>query len=130
VEQNEVTGVYSTIKPKEEKEYTFPSVSLTYLLGLQDKIEKRFNCIMDNISNVVANTEPVVEDQGLTDLLGRIRKKSFFGKLFAKVVTSNLVNLYVSAGKKFGKGPAANMFLDAVITDMYKRGLLKDDYKR
>ncbi len=132
VVEDKATGKVVVITPPEEKEYTYPQVNLSYLLGLQDKFEKRVRCIMDNVSNTIPATgnTSAPKDPGLEQLMSKIRKKSFFGRLFNKVVISNALNAYMWAGKQFGKGPAAEMFIDAVIGDMYKRGLLKDDYKR
>ncbi|MFX9552118.1 hypothetical protein ABTO49_21270, partial [Acinetobacter baumannii] len=51
VVEDAASGTFKWISPPEEKEYPYPNISLTYILGLKDKMEKRIQCILDNVQN-------------------------------------------------------------------------------
>jgi predicted acylesterase/phospholipase RssA len=127
VEEDTVSGTFKFIKPPEETEYPYPNISLTYILGLKDKMERRIQCILDNVQNAaeLANDGPKWE----SSIIPRIRKKSWFGKVFDNVVTDNFAKGYLNLGKKFGRSALADMCINTVIEDMEKRGLINDDYK-
>ncbi|MBE9585511.1 patatin-like phospholipase family protein [Mucilaginibacter sp. JRF] len=119
------TGNYVIEKPAVEGEYAYPSIKLSYILGLEDKIKKRVKAIVNNITNSeqVTPAQPVAE----SPILKRIRKKSFFGRLFGNVIGTPVTNFYVSIGKKFSTAPIAEKCIDAIITDMESRGLIQED---
>jgi hypothetical protein len=121
--KNVETGEYSIVKPSEEEESPYPQISLRYLMSLEEKVQKRVKCLMDNITNVQEVEKN--KEEGIP-VLKKIRKKSGLRKLSGIIVTP-LTNAYINIGKRFAKGPLAQNFIDTVITDMYKRGLLKDD---
>ncbi len=112
------------IKPALEAEFQYPFISLKYLLSLEDKLQSRFATVINNITNgnipgdASKTTNPIVQ---------RIRKKSWFQRKISGPTISLIVDKFVSIGKKAGKNIAAEKFINAVITDMDKRGLLKED---
>ena len=127
VEQDTVSGTYQFVSPPEEMEYPYPNISLAYILGLKGKMEKRIQCILNNVQNAAefAQEGPKWESA----IIPRIRKKSWLGKMFDKVVTNNFTRSYLRMGEKYGKGALADMCINAVIADMEKRGLINDDCK-
>ncbi|WPU94872.1 patatin-like phospholipase family protein [Mucilaginibacter sabulilitoris] len=127
VVEDAAPGTYKYVIPPVEAEYPYPQISLTYLLGLKDKIEKRIQCILNNVQN--AAELQAAGPKWESTIVPRIRKKSWFGRLFSNVVTNNLTKGYLSLGKTFGKGAAADMAIDTIIKDMEQRGLINDDYK-
>jgi predicted acylesterase/phospholipase RssA len=127
VAEDVASGTFKYVTPPVESEYPYPQISLSYLLGLKDKIEKRIQCILNNVQNAVAFQTAVPKWESI--IVPRIRKKSWFGRIFSNVVTNNLAKGYLSLGKTFGKGAAADMAIDTIIKDMEQRGLINDDYK-
>lgn len=112
------------IKPAIEEEFQYPSISLKYLIDLENKLQKRFEVVINNITkgNVPGST-----GKSVNPIIQRIRKKSWFERNISGPVIGFTVDKFVSVGKKAGKNIAAEKFIDAVITDMDKRGLLKQD---
>ncbi len=112
------------IKPALEDEFKYPSISLKYLIGLEDKLQKRFEIVLNNITN--GNT-PGSTEKSIDPVIQRIRKKSWFARNISGPVVGFTVDKVIVMGKKAGKNIAAEKFIDSVITDMDKRGLLKQD---
>jgi hypothetical protein len=127
VEEDTVSGTFKFTAPPKEKEYPYPNISLTYILGLKDKMEKRIQCILDNVQNATAITDN--DPKWQSTIIPRIRKKSWLGKVFTNVVTDNFAKGYLSLGKQFGRSALADMCINSVIEDMEQRGLINDDYK-
>jgi len=112
------------LKPVVEDEFNYPSVSLKYLLEVETKMQKRFEVVLNNMLN---GEDPGSTAATISPTVQRIRKKSWFSR---KIVGSLLdlgKNTAMSLGKRAGKNIAAEKFIDAVITDMEKRGLLNVD---
>jgi len=120
-------GTFKIERPAEERMYPWPSIKLSYILGLEDKFKKRIRCVLDNITNAAPLPDGHAPER--SPILQRIRSKNWFQRQTGKV-GSLLGDLYLSLGKKFGKGMAADFFIDAIITDMEKRDLIDDDLKR
>ncbi|WP_374163183.1 hypothetical protein [Arcticibacter sp. MXS-1] len=125
------TNGYSVVRPSEEMSYGYPHITLSYLLGLKPAIERRIKCILDNIQNVAEQKmdDKEMQQKWKSMILPKLRKKSFFRKLFDNVVRAPFLNAYLWLGKTASKGTIANMFIDIIITDMEKRGLIVDDEK-
>jgi predicted acylesterase/phospholipase RssA len=119
----ETNGTYSLQKPPEEKEPTYPTISLKYILGLEDKIKTRLSAILDNIGK----GESPVDNGYVNPVLQRIRKQSWLKKLTGTLIKQPLTKAYINLGKTFSKAPLAEKCVDVVIDDMYKRGLLNED---
>lgn len=117
------SGQASVITPEEEKEFTYPKVKLSYLLNLRKPLMQRFGTIVSNLTN---GKDPLAEEE-VSVVLQRIRKKTFLQNLFLDRLVKTATNLYLWIGKLFGRGAAADFFLDAVIDDMEKRELLEED---
>jgi len=112
------------IKPEIEAEFTYPSISLKYLIDLERKLQKRFEIVFDNMTN---GNVPGGSEKLINPVVKRIRKKSWLARNISGPVVGFVVDKVISAGKKAGKNIAAEKFIDAVISDMDKRGLLKQD---
>ncbi|KGO93215.1 hypothetical protein Q766_07870 [Flavobacterium subsaxonicum WB 4.1-42 = DSM 21790] len=127
---DEVNG-YSLTESKEEVLYPYPQIKLSYILGLRDKMEKRIKCVLDNVQNyegrVVRN--PNGPHPSGSAILTRIRKKSWWGRSVGYLKGKG-TDAYLWLGKTLGKGPAAEMLIDAIIIDMEKRGLINDDHPK
>ncbi|MCX6244726.1 MAG: patatin-like phospholipase family protein [Bacteroidetes bacterium] len=121
--KNEQTGTYQIIKPDKEEDFPYPSVALSYLLGLEKKMKTRFGAVL---SHLMKGKDPLQTTE-VNPVIERIRRKSWFMKFLDKHVIKYLLKGVVSLGIFFGKGKAARAFIDAVIKDMEKRGLLKED---
>lgn len=127
VVEDKVTGALKAVVPPEETVYPYPQIKLTDLLKLKDPMEKRIKCILDNVQNAAAQqlATPVWQSQ----ILPKIHKQSWFSRTIGGFFKDKGLSLYLSLGKSFGKGAAADMFLDEVIKDMEQRGLIDDDYR-
>jgi len=112
------------IKPALEDEFQYPSISLKYLIGLEDKLQARFETVLNNITkgNVPGSTS-----KSTNPIIQRIRKKSWFARNITGPIVGFTVDKVITIGKKAEKNIAAEKFIDSVITDMDKRGLLKQD---
>jgi hypothetical protein len=112
------------IKPEIEAEFQYPSISLKYLMNLEDKLQSRFKVVMDNI---LIGKDPGSTEKTINPVVKRIRKKSWFASNISGPVIGFTVDKVIAVGKKAGKNIAAERFIDSVIADMDKRGLLKQD---
>lgn len=112
------------IKPAPEEEFPYPTISLKYLLNLERKMQNRFEAVINSIAN---GADPEKKKATTNPVVLRVRKKSWLGRnLFAPFVKFTSAQ-FISIGKNVGKNIAAEKFIDAVITDMDKRGLLNQD---
>ncbi|BBE18840.1 hypothetical protein AQPE_3010 [Aquipluma nitroreducens] len=112
------------IKPALEDEFRYPSISLKYLIGLEDKLQARFETVINNITK---GNVPGGAGKSVNPIIQRIRRKSWFARNISGPVVGFTVDKVISIGKKAGKNMAAEKFIDSVIADMDKRGLLKQD---
>ena len=112
------------IKPAIEAEFPYPSISLKYLIGLEDKLQSRFEVVLNNIMN---GKDPGATEKTINPVVKRIRKKSWFARNISGPILGFTVDKVVSIAKKSGKNIAAEKFIDSVISDMDQRGLLKQD---
>jgi hypothetical protein len=121
--KNEETGTYQIVKPEKEEDFPYPSIALSYLLGLEKKMKIRFGAVLRHLmkgNNPLQSTE-------VNLVIKRIRKKAWYIKFLNFCVINPLLKIAVRLGIFFGKGQAAKAFINAVIEDMDKRGLLKED---
>jgi hypothetical protein len=58
----------------------------------------------------------------------QIRKKSWFIRNILGPIEKFAAYLLICLGKKIGKNVAARKFIDAVVSDMDKMGLLRPDH--
>ncbi|AMR32704.1 hypothetical protein A0256_15375 [Mucilaginibacter sp. PAMC 26640] len=123
------TDGYKVVKPGEEAIIPYPKIKLSYLLNLKNPIEKRIQCILNNIQNIAESdaADNNSAQSWQSKIVPRIRKKSWFQKLINNAVTNNLMSLYLTIGKNAGKGSVADKCIDVIITDMEKRDLINDD---
>lgn len=132
IEGNETSG-YRLVKPPVEEVYPYPKLKLSYILGLEPKMKKRIKCVLDNVTNPQpskkGNDEVNTEQTWKSPIVERLRKKTWFEQNILGTVKGRALNFYVWVGKTFAKGPAAEFFIDAIINDMDKRGLIEDDVK-
>ena len=112
------------VKPALEDEFKYPSISLKYLVGLEDKLQARFETVINNITK---GNVPGSASKSKNPIIQRIRKKSWFARNITGPVVGFTVDKVITIGKKAGKNIAAEKFIDSVIADMDKRGLLKQD---
>lgn len=121
---NDADG-YSIVVPDEEIKVPYPSIKLSYILGLRDKIIKRIKCVMDNVQN--AEPTPTAPEN---PVVARIRRKGWFGRQIYALFKRPAVKAYIGIAKNAGKGQVADFFIDSIIRDMDTRGLLNDDVKK
>lgn len=112
------------VAPAEEKEPVYPSISLKYLMSLEAKAQKRFDAVLNNITNGNNPGKPSISEN---PVVKRIRKRSWFGRNISGPLGTFAADKYLALGKSAGKDIAAEKFVDAVISDMYTRGLLDQD---
>lgn len=111
-------------KPDPEEKYQYPSISLKYLMGLEKKVQKRFEIVVNNINK---GENPGGAAQKANDIIERIRKKSWLGKHLFGPVLGFISDRFINIGKSVVEKLAAEKFIDTVITDMYNRGQLNQD---
>ncbi|MFA5327066.1 MAG: patatin-like phospholipase family protein [Prolixibacteraceae bacterium] len=112
------------VKPTIEDEFKYPSISLKYLLSLESKMQKRFDAVFSNVMN---GEVPGSTTSTISPVVQRIRKKSWFSRKIIGSLVSVGSKAAISLGKKIGKNVAAEKFINTVISDMEKRGLLTED---
>ena len=123
VVKDEATGKYKIIKPEKETEFPYPKVKLSYLLSLRKKMIKRFGAVFFNIKN---GENPLYKKE-ISPVLERLRKKSSPLRPVTSVLSKLALYTYLGIGISVGKKVAAKSFIDSVIADMEKRGLLEED---
>lgn len=112
------------IKPPAEDEFPYPTICLTYLTGLEEKMQKRLAVVLDHLPN---GYNPVHNASTTNPVVKRIRKRSWFERQVIDPVIRLVTRLYLAIGKYAGKKIAAGKFVDMVVADMDERGLLKQD---
>ncbi|WP_116787783.1 patatin-like phospholipase family protein [Flavobacterium psychrotrophum] len=114
---------YTIETPKEEEVYDYPSIRLSYILGLKKKIIKRLLAVAKNITN------SEVEEKRIETsiILKQLRKKSVLDKALFTPASKLGVKAYAAIAFFFAKGKAADTIIDTIIRDMEKRGLIKDE---
>ncbi len=112
------------VNPVVEEEFPYPSIPLKYLVELEKKVQSRFGLVFDNITN---SHNPESVSQTVNPVVQQIRKKSWFSRNILAPVGGFASDKFISIGKSVGKNIAAEKFIDAVITDMDNKGLLKND---
>lgn len=112
------------VKPDIEGEFSYPSISLKYILSLETKMQDRFEAVLKNARN---GKDPGSTAVTKSQTVERIRKKSWFSRNIVGPCVGVGIKAAVAFGIRTGKNIGAEKFVDAVITDMEKRGLLKVD---
>jgi hypothetical protein len=87
-------------------------------------LQKRFEVVINNIAK---GNSPGGPSKSANPVIQRIRRKSWFARNISGPVVGFTVDKVIAIGKKAGKNIAAEKFIDSVIMDMDKRGLLKQD---
>jgi hypothetical protein len=118
------TDSYKIVKPEKEEDFPYPSVTLSYLLGLEKKMKIRFGAVLRNLMN---GQDPLQATKEKNPLIQRLRKKPWYMKFLSYCLVNPMVKIAFRMGILFGKGEVAKAFINAVIEDMDKRGLLKED---
>ncbi|MEJ7559805.1 MAG: patatin-like phospholipase family protein [Pedobacter sp.] len=121
LEKTGENGDYKVIETPTEEEYAYPTIKLSYILGLEEKVKKRIKCILDHVKNPID-----LEKKESSPILTRIRQRSFFQRL-GDSAKGKAANWYIDFGKSQGKGVIATACIDAIIRDMEKRGQISDD---
>jgi Patatin-like phospholipase len=133
---DEVSGYKITI-PAEEQKYPYPKIQLTYITGLRDKISKRVKCVLDNVQNaegVTLKINPALSAEEAkikaaeNNIIERLRKKSWFKRQLA-AIKSPFAKVITGLVKTEIKDTGADFFIESIVRDMHKRGLLEDDLK-
>lgn len=119
---------YSMAPPPEEKIYPFPTIKLSYILGLNDKIKNRVKCVIDNIDNNEHKEaeEKAKKEQQQSLILEKLKEKSTIKKI-SSWLFSKLTDGYLSIGKRGAKNIAAGIIVNYVIEDLEKHKLIDDD---
>ncbi|MEI7830993.1 MAG: patatin-like phospholipase family protein [Prolixibacteraceae bacterium] len=117
-------GNNGLISPTVEEEFPFPFIGLKYLVELEKKVQSRFGLVFDNITN---SYNPESASQTVNPVVQQIRRKSWFSRNILAPLGGFASDKLISIGKSVGKNIAAEKFIDAVITDMDNKGLLKND---
>jgi predicted acylesterase/phospholipase RssA len=112
------------INPTVEEEFPFPFIGLKYLVELEKKVQSRFGLVFDNITN---SYNPESVSKPVNPAVQQIRRKSWFSRNILSPIGGFASGKLISIGKSVGKDIAAEKFIDAVITDMDNKGLLKND---
>lgn len=112
------------VKPPIEGEFPYPSISLKYILSLEAKMQQRFEAVLKNAKN---GKDPGSAKGEKSPTVERIRKKSWFSRNIVDPCVGAGVKAVIAAGIRTGKNMAAEKFIDSVISDMEKRGLLNVD---
>ncbi|MGQ7868351.1 patatin-like phospholipase family protein [Sunxiuqinia sp. sy24] len=101
-------------------DYDSVKIRLGELLALEDKLEDRFEAVLENIMNGERKVEGADTP---SEIVARLRKKSLFKKLVHRVASRVGMRLGIAQAKKI----MAAKFIDAVIIELEKRQLLLDD---
>jgi hypothetical protein len=112
------------VNPLVEEEFPYPFIGLKYLMELEKKVQSRFGLVFDNITN---SYNPENASRTVNPVVQQIRRKSWFSRNILAPVGGFASDKFISIGKSVGKNIAAEKFIDAVITDMDNKGLLKND---
>ncbi len=112
----------SLVKPSVEEEFLYPAIGLKYLTGLEKKLKTRFGVVFNNLAN---NDNPESETHTKNPIVQQIRRKSWLIRVIVKPIKAFIASQIISIGKRVGKNLAAEKFIDAVITSMDEKGLLK-----
>lgn len=118
------TGNSALVIPEVEEEFPYPFIGLKYLIELEKKVQSRFGLVFDNITN---SYNPGSVAHTVNPMVQQVRKKSWFSLNILSPVEGFATRGFISIGKSAGKNIAAEKFIDAVITDMDNKGLLKND---
>lgn len=116
-------GGYEITTPPEEEVYDYPTIKLSYILGLKKKIIKRLLSVAKNITNSEVEEKRIET----STILKGLRKKSLINKNVISPVSRFGVKAYAAIAFFFAKGKAADAIIDTIVRDMEKRGLIKND---
>lgn len=115
----------TTIKrARMEEEFPYPSIQLKYLLNLENKVQKRFYLIANNLDD---NKKAENKTHHSEHKAENYRKKSWLNRYIMKPFTGYATDKMISIGKNAVSKIASRKFIDAVIADFVKRGLLKNN---
>jgi len=111
-------------KARMEEEFTYPSINLKYLFNLESKVQQRFYLIANNLdNNKKAGNKVHRPDKGVKNY----REKSWINHYIVEPFTGYTTNKMIEIGKNAVCKIAARKFIDTVIADFDKRGLLKNN---
>jgi hypothetical protein len=112
------------LRPRTEEEFPYPSVGLKSLLDLEKKVQKRFYFI----ANILDDSKKKEKNRTETSPpAGNYRKTSWWSRNILDPVSGYAMGRMVSIGKSAGSRIASRKFIDVVIADFEKRGLLGKD---
>jgi hypothetical protein len=112
------------LRPRTEEEFPYPSVGLKSLLDLEKKVQKRFYFI----ANILEDSKK--KEKNMTETsppAWNYRKTSWWSRNILDPVSGYAMGRMVSIGKSAGSRIASRKFIDVVIADFEKRGLLGKD---
>jgi hypothetical protein len=109
------------VRPAVEDEFEYPSIGLKYLMQLEKKVKNRLRIVLDNLTN---SDDPDSGVLPVNSSVQRIRRKSWFRRIFICPIGNFASDRLVSILKNTGKDLVARKFIDAVIADMDEKGLL------
>ncbi|HWR99958.1 MAG TPA: hypothetical protein VN249_05045, partial [Prolixibacteraceae bacterium] len=110
------------VSPQTEEEFPYPAIGLKYLAELEKKVRSRIGLVLDNLSN---SGNPGTETKTENPVVHQLRKKSWFTRYLMRPVGGYAEEGFAWIGKRVMKKLLAQKFIDAVITDMDEKGLLK-----
>ena len=110
-------------KARMEEEFNYPSINPKYLLNLENKVQQRFYLIANNLDNNKAENKVHPDDKGVK----KYRKKSWLNRFITNPFTGFAKNKMIAIGKNAVCKIASRKFIDTVISDFDKRGLLKNN---
>ncbi|WP_430974532.1 patatin-like phospholipase family protein [Sunxiuqinia rutila] len=100
--------------------YDSVKMSVRELRELEDKLQDRFEAVLENIMNGERHGQG---DKAPSQIIGRLRQKSLLKKILLRVASRVGRRVGIAQAKKL----MATKFLDAVIIELEKRHLLLDD---
>jgi len=113
----------SVERPAPEEEFPYPAIGLKYLADMERKVRSRFGIVIDRLA---LSRIPAGDIKPGNPVVQQLRKKSWFTRYIFNQVGCYATYGYISIGKRAARDLAARRFIDAVITDMDDRGLLKN----
>lgn len=114
----------SLLRPRMEEEFPYPCIKVKYLLELEKKVQERFHCILRNMGN---GPEGIETTKAVNRDILKYREQTWFRRNIVQPATDYAAKKMIPFGKKIGKDVAARKFIDAVISDFDKAGLLKNN---
>jgi hypothetical protein len=113
----------AVVRPAPEEEFPYPAIGLKYLAELERKVRSRFGIVIDHLAS---SRIPEGDIKPGNPVVQQLRKESWLTRHIFNPVGCYATDGYISIGKRAARHLAARRFIDAVITDMDDRGLLKN----